>query len=353
MNKICSTLVASALCLSFAPLCAHAESSPASSTANVKINQNILKSLQSGRRTFKRYRPSATAETTLANASASTAPRYAAPPTVETPPSEEEVFIPLAKQAAERPVSKKEALSKPKTPKVRSLGRTPPPFSMWEAKWSGRANIGASVQKGNGKNQNIDADGTATALWDNKDRVILNARIGYQEDKDQTTVDEREFSASFNDYINDKTYLDYDTRLEKDDVAGVDFRATAGLGVGYQAFDHPNLKVRFSGGLAYLLEEMAKDQGDEENEKTVAYNWKFDFERKLKNTVTTLYHNHRLIVPAENNNDYVFTSNSGIRIPLRSKFIASFDVRYDIDEGVEDGFSQTDTKYSVKLGYEW
>ncbi len=261
-------------------------------------------------------------------------------------------FVPLAEKWIDPQKTKREKITLEKETDLRVIKGAPPPFNTWDALWTNRIHVGGSLQKGDGESSRFDLKGASYAEWENKDRLNFLLEIGFEEDKENETADDRYFLSTFDDFITDDIFLRYDTSLESDDVSGIDFRATAGLSVGYQVIDHPQVKLNFSLGSDFLLEELHNDR-DGENDKDLACNWRLDFERKMYDDFITLYHHQRLLVPAERNNDYVFKSNTGARFPLHENFIATLDIDHEIDEGVEIGKSETDTKYSFLLGYEW
>lgn len=252
----------------------------------------------------------------------------------------------------EKPLSKKDALSMEVEPEVKVISNAPPPFNMWAADWSGLISIGTSFQKGNGENKIVDIDASTKAQWDNKDRLGMAMYYEYQDDNDIETVDEKGFSIYFDDFLTESIFLDYNARIENDDIAGIDMRSNIGISLGHQLFDTDTFKLSYALGPSYMIEE-TKFVTEEDTEKDISYNWKFDLEKHLKDDMAILYHNHTWLAPADETNEYIFDSHTGVRIPLKERLVATFDIEHDIDEGVPPGVSETDTKYSLKVGYEW
>ena len=349
------------------PISAHAYDPSAPISPNVEINFSLLDQIETMPR--EALQPYTTAKAVPADTPTSAqiiTPKASYTPPKPTPVREAmpEMFgqpplptledINQAEQSTQAvpDISKKDALSMDIMPEVKVISNAPPPFNLWQADWSGLANIGTSFKKGNGENKRVDFDASTKAVWDNKDRLGFSAYYKYEDDNDIETVDERGFSTFFDDFISDKFFINYNGRIENDDIAGVDLRSVIGVGLGHQLFDTESLQVSYSLGPSYLIEETKIITGDE-TEKALSYNWKFDLEKHLKNDMAVLYHNHTWLAPANETSDFVFDSHTGARIPLRDKLVASIDIEHDIDQSAEPGVSESDTKYSLKLGYEW
>ena len=361
--------LATSLCLFIAPASAQSFDPSAPMSPSVEINFSLLDQIETmPRETLQPYKSASAASAPVAEpaapAATTAASSYTPPKPVPVREAMPELFgqpqlptieeLNQAQETAqpEQKISKKEALSMDIAPEIKVISAAPPPFNLWQADWSGLANIGTSFKKGNGENKRVDLDATTKAVWENKDRLGFSAYYKYEDDNDIETVDERGFSTYFDDFIDEKLFINYNGRIENDDIAGVDLRSVIGIGLGHQLFDTESLKVSYSLGPSYLIEETKIVTGDE-TEKALSYNWKFDLEKHLKNDMAVLYHNHTWLAPANETGDFVFDSHTGARIPLRDKLVASIDIEHDIDQSAEAGVSESDTKYSLKLGYEW
>jgi putative salt-induced outer membrane protein YdiY len=217
------------------------------------------------------------------------------------------------------------------------------------AEWSGHANLGASVQKGNSDTQNIDADVQTTAKWGETYRAKLMAEYAYEEDSDQTTEDSRAIEGQFDYFFKPEWFLNTNIKFEQDDIAGLDLRSIYGVGIGHQAYDRDDLKLQYILGPSYLREE--RDTG--ETEDSLAYSWQLDYEQAVWEDKVRLFHNHQLLVPADDTGRYVLETESGVRVPIHAGLIASFQIDYDLDKGAPADADEEDTKYGLKIGYEW
>ena len=217
------------------------------------------------------------------------------------------------------------------------------------ATWSGRANLGASLQKGNSDTQNIDADAETTAKWGDIYRAKIAAEYAREEENDNKTVDNRSIEGLFDYFFAPKWFANANIKFEQDDIADLDLRSTYGLAIGHQLYDRDDLKLRYQLGPSYLREE----RGNGNTEDSLAYSWKLDYEQSVWDDAIRLFHNHQLLVPSDETDRYVLETETGARVPLRKSLIATIQIDHDVDKGAPNGSSQEDTKYGVKLGYEW
>lgn len=254
-----------------------------------------------------------------------------------TPPEPKEATIaPLA-----TPVATAESA-------VNQAPATPKPDLFWGAKLTGRVDFGASLERGNTKTDTYAIDLEAKAKWE-KVRSTFEVEYDFEEDDDVTTEDELRLNLENDYFFRPKWFVNNNIEWERDDIAALDQRLTFGAGLGHQPFDEETISLHYVLGLDYLDEEFA----DGSSEDSLAYNWRFDYEQKFWDDAIRLFHNHRFVTPSEDTSNYVLDTETGLRVPLRKSLIASLEVEHDVDKGVPQGSSETDTTYALKIGYEW
>jgi len=226
--------------------------------------------------------------------------------------------------------------------------KVPTPDTLWGAKWSGLANAGAVFQSGNSETESLQFDVKSTAKWD-KHRIAAKAEYQREEDNDIKTEDNKKLELEGDYFYKPKWFANMNAEFEQDEIAELDMRSTIGLGVGHQLYDEDDLKLKYIIGPNYLSEETT----DGQTESSLAYNWRFDYEQKFWDGFITLFHNHRFLVPADETSAYIIDTNTGLRVPLQKKLVATLEIEHDIDKGAPVGTSETDTQYGFKLGYEW
>lgn len=226
--------------------------------------------------------------------------------------------------------------------------------NLWGAEWSGRANIGASLQTGNTEQNAVNADASIKAKWldeagDTKHRASAKADFNIENEDDTTTEDNRSLDFAYDYFFDKKWFLNSTLGFEQDDIQDLDLRLTAGFGVGHQAFEGDDLNLQYILGPSILHEEF--ESGNEED--SLAIHWALDYDQKLWDDTFQVFHNHEILVPSDETDAYIFESKSGIRLPIKNGIVATGEIDFDWDNAPEAGIKEDDTTYAVKLGYEW
>lgn len=223
------------------------------------------------------------------------------------------------------------------------------PTSPSPIEWSGRVNFGTNWQTGNTDKEAINTDATVKARWNEKHRA--STKIEYHREKDEGVVTENnKFLNGEYDYFFDKKWFSNTTAsFETDELENLDLRSDYGLGIGYQFFERDDLNLKFIGGGSYLHEKF--DTGN--TEESIAMRWVSDYDQKFFDGLIQLFHDHKILVPTEDTEDFFFDSQTGVRVPIKKGLVATTEVEFDWDNKPEQGVSEDDTQYTVKLGYEW
>lgn len=235
-----------------------------------------------------------------------------------------------------------EAAKPTETPKVEEKTVEPKVFS-------GRVNFGASLQTGNTESEAINLDGTLKARWSDKHRSTLKAEMNLEEDDGDTTEDNRKIAATHDYYFARKWFIDTGLSFEQDDLDELDLRSVASLGLGHQPFEQDDLNLKYVLGPSYLREDF--ENGDVEN--SIAGRWALDYDQKIWQGILQLFHEHEFLVPADDTEDFLIDSKTGVRVPLKAGLVGTAEVDFEWDNKPEPGVKEDDTEYSVKIGYEW
>lgn len=218
----------------------------------------------------------------------------------------------------------------------------------WGAKWSGNVNLGGNMKRGNSETESYSADAQIKARWE-KHRGIIEGEYNFEEDSDRTTVDNRSLSFGHDYFFAEKWFMGNKLSFEQDDIDQIDLRTIASTGLGYQPYERDDLNLKMVLGPGYYHEKFENGNTDE----GMTANWALDYDQKFYDDLFRIFHNHDLTMPIEETDAYLFTSESGIRVPIKKGIIASGQVDFDWDNDPAPGTVEDDTTYSVKLGYEW
>jgi len=255
--------------------------------------------------------------------------RMAAPVSLDAPPAP-----PVQKQIPEPPAPEPETASKEQKDGI---------------KWSGRFNLGASLQTGNTEQNSFVTDANIKARIDEKNRVGLKADFTREEDEGDLTEKNASIKGTYDYFFNEEFFLNNSLKFETDEIDQVNLRTTASTGLGHQVFDREDLKLQYIIGPSYLR----TDYEDDEDESSLAGRWDFDYEQAFYDRLFELFQNHEFLVPSDDTGAFLFESSTGVRLPIRNGIVGTAQIDFDWNNDPALGTTEDDTEYSLKLGYEW
>ena len=217
------------------------------------------------------------------------------------------------------------------------------------AKWSGRVNFGASLQTGNTEKDALLADAEVKAKFNETQRMRLRADYNREKDDGTVTEDNRSIDGVYDHFFKPKWFYNVSAGLEQDDIADLDLRTTLGAGLGYEPYTRDDLNLQMALGPTYLRESFENDATD----SSLAARWALDYDQKVLEERFQIFHNHEIFVPSDDTGAFLFESKTGARIPITKGIVATGEIDFDWDNDPAIGVVEDDTKYAVKLGYEW
>lgn len=217
-------------------------------------------------------------------------------------------------------------------------------------KWSGRVNLGASIQTGNSEKDAINADASAKVKWKDVHRAGIKGEYNREKDAGTITEDNWKIDGNYDYFYTDQWFLNTTLGFEQDEIDLIDLRTTAGLGIGHQLFEQDDLNLKYILGLVYLRETFTNNS---DSEDSLAARWNFDYDQKVWGDALQLFHDHELLVPTDETDAYLFDSKTGVRVPIKEGLVATAEIDFEWDNAPEPGVQEDDTKYSLKIGYEW
>jgi putative salt-induced outer membrane protein YdiY len=214
--------------------------------------------------------------------------------------------------------------------------------------WSGRVDFGGFVTDGNTKKKAVVIDGEVKAR-DELNRYQAGAEIRYADDNGEETEDEYQVYIGYDRFLSEKMFVGGRASYEADDIAELDSRIQIGPYVGYQYFERDDLNLSTQLGAEYITSEFAS--GDTED--NIAASWGLDYDQKVLDESLQLFYDHDLSVPFDETDAFLFESNMGVRFPIAKILTGTAQVDFDWDNDPPAGVRENDTKYSLKLGYEF
>ncbi|MDD9900542.1 MAG: DUF481 domain-containing protein, partial [Alphaproteobacteria bacterium] len=247
------------------------------------------------------------------------------------------------------PVAQETPVPQTKTAVVTTPAPTEEKKGLWgTTDWSGRINLGASLQRGNSETESINADASAKARW--KEHRI-SAAIEYNRAKDAGTVseDNRKYEGQYDYFFTRGWFANTSLGLEQDAIAALDLRTTVGLALGHQAYEGDDLNLQYKFGPTYLHENF----DNAPNDQSIAGEWSLAYDQRIWKKWLQIFHEHNLFVPADDGSAWLADSKTGVRVPIKDSLTGTAEVDFDWDNAPAPGTEKGDTTYALKLGYEW
>ncbi len=215
-------------------------------------------------------------------------------------------------------------------------------------KWTGRVNLGASLDDGNNQKKVFTGDAEIKAR-NEKNRWLTGAEANLTNDEGNETENDQMLFGEYNRFLSEKWFIGARQELEKDKIALLDLRSTTGAFAGYQFFEQDDLNLRVKFGSDYIYEDF--ETGD--TEENIAASWGLNYDQTFWDNALTFFHDHTFDLPVAETDAFIFQSKTGLRVPVAKYLVGTAQVDFDWDNAPADGVSEDDTSYSLKLGYEW
>jgi putative salt-induced outer membrane protein YdiY len=214
--------------------------------------------------------------------------------------------------------------------------------------WSGRINFGGNVTDGNTNSKAAVLDGLAKAR-DDKNRYTAGAELRYAEDEGDETEDEYKIYGEYDRFLNEKLYAGARLSYKSDDIANLDRRIKVGPYMGYQYFESEDLNLSTRLGVDYINDEY--ENGNTED--SAAVSWGLDYDQRIIDDTLQIFYKHDVSVPTDDTDGFLYDGEAGVRFPIAKILTGSAQVDFDWDNDPAPGINENDTKYSLKLGYEF
>jgi putative salt-induced outer membrane protein YdiY len=163
-----------------------------------------------------------------------------------------------------------------------------------------------------------------------------------------TTTDNWLASAKYDYFLNEKLYAFGSFRYEHDRIADLDRRMTPGFGVGYQWVDRPAVWFNTEAGMAYVMEKYESGDTNDFVSARLAYHLKVNFNDKV-----SLFHRLEYYPSLETMNDYLVSTDAGVRVTLTAKMFAEYKAEFRYDATPADGAGRSDLRHIVGVGWKF
>ncbi|USG60593.1 DUF481 domain-containing protein [Sneathiella marina] len=216
-------------------------------------------------------------------------------------------------------------------------------------RYSGFFNIGLKKEEGNTDAETYHIDGEGTFRWPD-DRVIVALNADYENTDGVNTKQTFNLFNTYDYFIDEQWFWNNGLSFEHDKYADLRLRTTATTGLGYQIYDTNRTSLSVQAGPGYVVEDFYAGS----NSDYAAAIWALRFRHVLlEDWKLEAFHNHRLTQGLENMDDYVFLSQTGVRVPIFDNFQTTLQVNFDRDNAPGAGAKKNDTTYLLTVGYAW
>ncbi|WP_428940083.1 DUF481 domain-containing protein [Fontivita pretiosa] len=234
---------------------------------------------------------------------------------------------------------------------LESIRKINPPKSAW----TGSILVNGAIARGNTNTEELGVKIDAslrreTDSIDDRFTVGAGYNFGRQEDPDtgekNTTTDHWFAQGKYDRFFNEKLYGYGLAKVEHDRIAGLDWRLSPGIGVGYQWIESARMNFNTEAGLSYVYEEY--DTGDSNDFVSVRLAYHFD--KQLRQNVS-FFHNVEYLPSVEDIADFIITADAGMRVSLTDSFFTEFKFEWQHDSTPAAGAVDDDLRYLLGVGW--
>ena len=145
---------------------------------------------------------------------------------------------------------------------VRSVGQSNLALVNLGTQWTSRADLSAVVSRGNSETDAYNAV-IESALKRNKSEHLVTLLLNQEEADGLATKEQLEFDYGYKRFFSEKWYFAGNGEYFEDQLKDIEYRITAGAGVGYQSWDNSFGALSVEAGASMVLEKL--DGTKEEN----------------------------------------------------------------------------------------
>ena len=226
-----------------------------------------------------------------------------------------------------------------------SVSNIAPDSDQW--RWSGNANVYLNLQRGNTKKDTLNADGRF-AVRDRLNRNTLDWKSEYEKDDTSRLKDRWLVKYGYNRFLNPSWYLAGNASWEKDKIKSLDHRTTAGVGLGHQFYEEPDLNLSIELGPSYVWEKYANSNNDK---NSGAGHWKLNYDQLFWDRVT-LFHDQDIFYRFKEKS-WLLQTETGFRVKLIDLLHLTVKYEFDYDNDPQPGKKKDDSKLMFGLGASW
>jgi putative salt-induced outer membrane protein YdiY len=214
--------------------------------------------------------------------------------------------------------------------------------------FSGRVSLFMRSERGNTETDDIGAD-VELKYRRKVDRIRIFGDLA-KESKSGEKIKQKWFlGTTYSHFVTKKLYLAGILRFKHNEFADLNLRTSAGPFVGYQFFESKPLNLLAEVGAVLVRADYIVEPDD----TYWGPGWNIVFDKFVFSDLLQFYHEQMGLLDAKDTGHWLWTSWTGLRVPLFGGLVGSAEAKIEYDSDPFEDTEGTQTTYRLKLGYEW
>lgn len=228
----------------------------------------------------------------------------------------------------------------------RDLAALNPPIVDTGIRYSGRLDLGGTLNRGNSSDEQVNIMGELIART-LSNRYTLGLEVNEGRSLGETTISNQRLQGQYDSFLNQRDFLFLRARAERDELADLDLRASLGAGYGRQFIDGELTKLSGQVGVNYVRENytLSPDQSFPSLSLGLRFDREF-FERRL-----VYFQYMDMDVSLRDASDNLLRTRLGLRVPVTRGIKLSTQLNHDYANQPAAGKKKADTALIFSVGY--
>jgi putative salt-induced outer membrane protein YdiY len=213
---------------------------------------------------------------------------------------------------------------------------------------TGGANAGILNSGGNTDSFSLHLDGDI-AVRQNLNRYTATALVNRVQDRLLDLYTARNWSTAFNydRFLSKRLFVNANAIYTNDEFRDLDLRSAYGVGLGYQVFDTPTVKLTANAGLGWVKENfIVADDNDYTAARESASLDIFAIPHRVE-----FFHKHDGYFGLKGDDNLFIRTHNGVRLTVIKNFVTTVQWDVDYDASPSPGLKATDTTFALTFGY--
>jgi len=191
----------------------------------------------------------------------------------------------------------------------------------------------------------------------------LNRSEAEVDGTNDTTASNWRALLQYDRYLTDHWYWFLNNGWENDDLKDLNVRISAATGAGYRFWNDEMRYLTAELGPGFVYENFTRVQFENDpgnpfddvvinpDRDYITGRWALDFNHGIFDPGKRFFHNHILLVRADNAETFIFQSATGLRIDVYAGFNLGFELQFDWNNDPAFGAKEEDLRYLLTMGY--